>query len=252
MERSGGDLQHLISDAATMQLIRWTDGGFGMAAHNYDGDMLTDQIAQVHRSPGFITSNLVGVNDDGTLIKEFEASHGTVSDLWHDHLAGKETSLNPLGLVEALIGAMQHAATLQADAHPDDKEMQETKDKIMNFTEVLRTAIHNTFRYGQGTRDMSGPSGFTTEDFIAKVAWRLNRYLMAQLEESPPPTLGEPSRRFRRNYDVDREAVVKLFNKYDKDGSGMICLEEFEDMLLHMGVAPQKEVHAKTADETIN
>ena len=26
----GGDLQHLISDAATMQIIRWTDGGFGM------------------------------------------------------------------------------------------------------------------------------------------------------------------------------------------------------------------------------
>lgn len=249
MERSGGDLQHLISDAATMQLIRWTDGGFGMAAHNYDGDMLTDQIAQVHRSPGFITSNLVGVNDDGTLIKEFEASHGTVSDLWHDHLAGKETSLNPLGLVEALIGAMQHAATLQADAHPDDQEMQDTMAKIMNFTETLRTAIHNTFRYGQGTRDMSGPSGFTTEDFIAKVAWRLHRYLAAQLEESPPPVLGEPPRRFRRNYDVDREAVVKLFNKYDKDGNGKICLEEFEDMLMHMGVAPTVGEHAKTPDE---
>ena len=27
--------------------IRWTGGGFGMAAHNYDGDMLTDEIAQV-------------------------------------------------------------------------------------------------------------------------------------------------------------------------------------------------------------
>lgn len=31
-----------------------------MAAHNYDGDMLTDEVAQVHRSPGFITSNLIG------------------------------------------------------------------------------------------------------------------------------------------------------------------------------------------------
>jgi isocitrate dehydrogenase len=39
LERCGGELSHLISDAATMQLIRWTDGGFGMAAHNYDGDM---------------------------------------------------------------------------------------------------------------------------------------------------------------------------------------------------------------------
>lgn len=25
-----GNLQHLISDAATMQIIRWTKGGFGM------------------------------------------------------------------------------------------------------------------------------------------------------------------------------------------------------------------------------
>lgn len=39
LEKCNGELQHLISDAATMQLIRWTDGGFGMAAHNYDGDM---------------------------------------------------------------------------------------------------------------------------------------------------------------------------------------------------------------------
>lgn len=39
LDKCGGELQHLISDAATMQLIRWTDGGFGMAAHNYDGDM---------------------------------------------------------------------------------------------------------------------------------------------------------------------------------------------------------------------
>lgn len=55
LDQCGGNLQHLISDAATMQIIRWTGGGFGMAAHNYDGDMLTDEIAQIHRSPGFIT-----------------------------------------------------------------------------------------------------------------------------------------------------------------------------------------------------
>ena len=55
LDNTGGELQHLISDAATMQIIRWTRGGFGMSAHNYDGDMLTDEVAQVHRSPGFIT-----------------------------------------------------------------------------------------------------------------------------------------------------------------------------------------------------
>ena len=51
LDKCGGELAHLISDAATMQIIRWTDGGFGMAAHNYDGDMLTDEVSQVRRTP---------------------------------------------------------------------------------------------------------------------------------------------------------------------------------------------------------
>jgi len=245
LERSGNELTHLISDAATMQLIRWTDGGFGMAAHNYDGDMLTDQIAQVHRSPGFITSNLVGKSDDGNLIKEFEASHGTVSDLWNDHLAGKETSLNPLGLVEAMIGAMQHAAMLDAEKHPDDASKLAVKMKVLNFTETLREAMHNTFRYGQGTRDMSGPSGFTTEDFIAKVAWRLQRYLAMQEEEAPPPKLVEPSRKYTRNLNIDTEAVNKMFQKFDKDGDGMIDYTEFENMMIKLNLAPK----VKTSEE---
>ena len=246
LERSGGDLQHLISDAATMQLIRWTDGGFGMAAHNYDGDMLTDQIAQVHRSPGFITSNLIGKDDKGRIIKEFEASHGTVTDLWLDYLDGKETSLNPLGLVEALIGAMNHAATLQLDRDPSKKD---EHDKVLNFTSTLRLAMHNTFRYGQGTRDMAGPTGYTTEDFVRKVAWRLGRYLAQQVEETPPPSLEEPDRAFRRNYeDIDMKAMQEIFEKYDKDGSGTIDFKKFTKMLVKMGVAPQKEKHEKTPD----
>lgn len=250
LERSGNELTHLISDAATMQLIRWTDGGFGMAAHNYDGDMLTDQIAQVHRSPGFITSNLVGRSDEGNLIKEFEASHGTVTDLWLDHLAGKETSLNPLGIVEAIIGAMQHAATLDAEKHPDDAEKLAVKMKVLNFTETLREAMHNTFRYGQGTRDMSGPSGFTTEDFIDKVAWRLERYLSMQDEETPPPQLQEPDRKYKRNLNIDTEAVNKMFQKFDKNGDGKIDYEEFERMMIKLDLAPKKtsEADAKSPD----
>jgi hypothetical protein len=200
---------------------------------------VTDQIAQVHRSPGFITSNLVGKNDDGSLIKEFEASHGTVSDLWKDHLDGKETSLNPLGLVEAMMGAMQHAAVLDAERHPGDETKEQARDQIFNFCSTLRTAIHNTFRYGQGTRDLSGPSGFTTEDFIRKVAWRLQRYLAMQYDEAPPPKLHEPDRKFRRNYDIDEIAVNEMFQKYDKNKDGYIDFEEFTRMLVKMNLAPR-------------
>ena len=246
LERSGGELTHLISDAATMQLIRWTEGGFGMAAHNYDGDMLTDQIAQVHRSPGFITSNLIGKDEDGRIIKEYEASHGTVTDLWNDHLAGKETSFNPLGMVEALIGAMNHAAVLEYEKDPSKKEVH---DKVLNYTSTLRLAMHNTFRYGQGTRDMAGPTGFTTEDFVDKVAWRLDRYLADQLEQTPPPVLEEPDITYRQNFDnVDMEKLHLLFSKYDKEGNGKVNFKEFTKMLVKMGVAPQKNSAPKEAD----
>ncbi len=50
----------------------------------------------MHRSPAFMTSTLVGSGREGRLLKEFEASHGTASAMWQDHLRGVETSLNPL------------------------------------------------------------------------------------------------------------------------------------------------------------
>lgn len=34
LEATGGKLSHLISDNATMQILRWRDGGFGLAMHN--------------------------------------------------------------------------------------------------------------------------------------------------------------------------------------------------------------------------
>jgi isocitrate dehydrogenase len=37
-------------------------------------------------------------------MKEFEASHGTVTDMDEARLRGEQTSLNPLGMVEGLIG----------------------------------------------------------------------------------------------------------------------------------------------------
>ena len=58
LDQTGGDLQHLISDAATMQIIRWTGGGFGMACHNYDGDMLTDEVAQVRPTASTCCSHI--------------------------------------------------------------------------------------------------------------------------------------------------------------------------------------------------
>lgn len=154
-----GKLQHLISDDATMKLLKWRDGGFSMVAHNYDGDMLTDEMSQVHKSPGFISSSLVGVSDNGDMIKEFEASHGTVSDMEKRRLRGEETSLNPLGLVHALAEAMNHSETLAKG-----------NGEIKKFTGIMYDSLCKLMVEGKGTRDLCGPSGLTTEQFVDAVA----------------------------------------------------------------------------------
>lgn len=163
LKDTSNELEHIISDAATMKIIQWKKGGFGMVAHNYDADMLTDEMAQIHKSPGFITSNLIGKSPNGTIIKQFEASHGTVTDMWKEHIKGNETSLNPLGLIEALLGAMNYA-----------EEMQNTSYDIRNFNTLLRNNIHDLFRSNKGTRDICGSNGLTSEQFIYELSDKMN------------------------------------------------------------------------------
>jgi len=165
LKRCGGELQHYLSDVAAMKLTVWMDGGFGMCAHNYDGDVLTDELAQLHRSPGFLTSVLNGVNTDGSIIKEFEASHGTVSDMWDSHQKGEECSLNPLSMMEALIGAMKHSVILAKGP-----------SELSDFADILQKAIHaQMVTPGKASRDLSGPTGLTTEQFVKAVKERIDQ-----------------------------------------------------------------------------
>lgn len=218
LDKCGGELQHLISDAASMQIIRWTDGGFGMAAHNYDGDMLTDEIAQVHRSPGFITSNLVGKNDDGSLIKEFEASHGTVADMWDAHNRGEETSLNPLGMVEALLGSMEHAASLSK--YP-------SSPAVISWCERLRREMHRAMVNGYGTRDLSGPAGLTTEQFVDYIAKRINKNeeLDSSDEEDEQVTVN-----------LDEIDLNEIFDFIDTNNDDAVSRSEFLKSMKDLGL----------------
>jgi isocitrate dehydrogenase len=163
LKDTNGELRHIISDDATMKLIAWTKGGFSMVAHNYDGDMLTDEMSKVHCSPGFVSSSLIGKAADGTIIKEFEASHGTVSDMWKRHQRGEETSLNPMGLVFALVEAMNHAEVIAGG-----------KGEVKNFTSKLYAEICKAFVEGKGTRDMCGASGLSTEKFVEYVNGKIS------------------------------------------------------------------------------
>lgn len=164
LENTGGKLAHLISDAATMKLVTWKEGGFAMVAHNYDGDVLTDLISQVHCSPAFLTSVLVGVAPDGTKIKAFEASHGTVSDMDAARLKGERTSMNPLGLVIALADAMDWSAELVK------------RNDIQGFTKHMKESMFRCLADSRATSDIAGKGkGSSTEEFIAAVAKEMAR-----------------------------------------------------------------------------
>lgn len=160
------------------------------------------------------------------MIKEFEASHGTVTDLWDMHLAGKETSLNPLGLAEALMGALQHAGALEGG---------KSKEKMFRYTKQLRLALHNTFRAGEGTRDMAGPEGSTTEQFIDKVGAKLTEYIKAeQVEDTSLNELPimKPEVAKKKLELVDKEALENMFKQVPRGSFFCCCFLLFFLLLL--------------------
>lgn len=109
------ELSHLLTDDATMKLIKWREGNFGMMALNYDGDMLTDEMGEIHAgNPGLTSSVLIGKADDGTKIYEFEASHGTMANSYKRYLAGNldRVRIQPLGMIYALCGAIRYSAKI--------------------------------------------------------------------------------------------------------------------------------------------
>ena len=176
LKNSGGELRHLLTDDGVMKMAGWKDGGFSMVAHNYDGDIFTDLQAQIYKSPGFISSALTGVKPDGSKIMEFEASHGTIADQYAKFQKGEETSVNPIGMVHALRGALDHSAKLAFEA----KQLSEHDAQCIHaFAKAMYDAMCEAMASGKGTRDLSGPGGLTTEGFIDEVAMRLKAKLAA-------------------------------------------------------------------------
>ena len=95
----------------------------------------------------------------------------------------------------------------------------------------LRKSMHVCMVSGKGTRDLCGPSGLTTEAFIAAVADEFKREAPV-VPSQPVMPVEDPS-------EYDDEAVRKLYAMLDTDGNGVIDYEEFKRGLRKLNVAPK-------------
>ena len=129
---------YTLIDDAVARVVK-SEGGFIWACKNYDGDVMSDLVATAFGSLAMMTSVLVSPHG----YYEYEAAHGTVQRHYYQHLAGKETSTNPMATIFAWSGALRKRGEL--DQIPE----------LMQFADCLEKASVKTIESGRMTRDLA-------------------------------------------------------------------------------------------------
>lgn len=144
--------EHRLIDDMVAQMMK-SGGGYIMALKNYDGDVLSDIVAQGFGSLGLMTSVLI--TPDGKTF-ESEAAHGTVTRHYREHQKGNETSTNPIASIFAWTRGLVQRGTL--DNTPD----------VVAFAESLEKACIDTVDIdGIMTKDLALACGKTArEDYV--------------------------------------------------------------------------------------
>ena len=128
---------YTLIDDAVARVVN-SEGGFIWACKNYDGDVMSDLVATAFGSLAMMTSVLVSPHG----YYEYEAAHGTVQRHYYQHLAGKETSTNPMATIFAWSGALRKRGEL--DQIPE----------LMQFADCLEKASVKTIESGRMTKDL--------------------------------------------------------------------------------------------------
>ncbi|WP_185863032.1 NADP-dependent isocitrate dehydrogenase [Blattabacterium cuenoti] len=122
--------EHRLIDDMVAKAIK-SNGKFIWACKNYDGDVLSDCVAQGFCSLGMMTSILL-TSDGKTL--ESEAAHGTITRHYRLHKNGQETSTNPIASIFSWTRGLKHRAIL--DKNKDLKLFSEKMEKAcIDFVE---------------------------------------------------------------------------------------------------------------------
>ena len=162
-ENLGIFYQHRLIDDMIACLIKWT-GGFLWACKNYDGDVMSDLVAQGFGSLGLMTSVLQ--SPDGEII-ETEAAHGTVTSHFRQHQNGLETSTNPIASIFAWTRALLHRGKID-----NNKDLEK-------FSHKIESICKNLLNKGIMTKDLAlmvGPDQkwLTTQELINSISNELD------------------------------------------------------------------------------
>ena len=167
-ENLGIFYEHRLIDDMVAQVIKG-EGGFLWACKNYDGDVMSDLIAQGFGSLGLMTSVLTNSNG----VFKTEAAHGTVTRHFRVHQKGGETSTNSIASIFAWTRALERRGILDAN------------NELVEFANNLEKAVVETVESGKMTKDLAlivhgnhadRKFWLTTEEFIEEVAIRINNY----------------------------------------------------------------------------
>ena len=157
-EEAGITYFYTLIDDAVARVMK-SKGGFIWACKNYDGDVMSDMLSSAFGSLAMMTSVLVSPKG----YYEYEAAHGTVQRHYYKHLAGEETSTNPVATIFAWTGALRKRGELDGN------------DALIDFAGKLEKATLGTIESGKMTKDlaliteMENVTALNTENFIKAI-----------------------------------------------------------------------------------
>ncbi len=164
--KAGLCYEHRLIDDMVAYCLK-ASGGFLWACKNYDGDVMSDMVAQGFGSLGLMTSVLMA--PDGSLVAE--AAHGTITRHYRQYLKGEPTSTNPIASIYAWTRGLEHRGKL------DDNKA------LVDFCHRLEAVVVRTVEEGSMTKDMAAcvlktaevprDKYMTTDEFFEKLAHNL-------------------------------------------------------------------------------
>ena len=163
-EAAGITYFYSLIDDIVARVIR-SEGGFVWACKNYDGDVMSDMVSTAFGSLAMMTSVLV--SPDGKY--EYEAAHGTVTRHYYKHLAGEETSTNPMATIFAWSGALRKRGEM------------DNLPALVNYATQLEDACFDTLNEGIVTKDLVNlyegmtPTAVNSEQFLKAIRKNLDK-----------------------------------------------------------------------------